>query len=94
MKVEVIVEEKYKLTLDLPQATSQEMKEKLSAFKMLCEKLNHPDLMSAAELIRERPKLIPAVKEILEDAKDKGEIAMLTSAPSYIRKIMKIVKGE
>ncbi len=94
MIIEMIVDEQYKLKLDVPAQNITELREKLSAFKMLCNKLKHEDLVIASEMIKERPLLIPAIKEILEDSKNKNQLQIAANSLGYISKIMKVIKGE
>ena len=94
MQIEMIVDGQYKLKLDVPASNVAELREKLSAFKMLCNKLKHEDLVITSEMIKERPLLIPAIKEILEDSKDKNQLQIAANSFGYISKIMKVIKGE
>ncbi len=94
MNLEIIVDGEYKLKLEVDALNVNELKEKLSAFKMLCSKLKHADLIVATELIRERPKLIPVIKEIMQDAEGKNKVALTFAAPVYIGKVMRVINGE
>ena len=93
MKIQIIADEKHKLTLDLPINDAQELKEKVSSFKTLCHSLKHEDLVMTTEMIKEKPLLIPTIKEIMEESKNKTKFQITTSALGWINRILSVIKG-
>jgi len=79
--------------LDLQAKNPQELSQKINALKVLGESLEHEDFISTVELIHEKPKLIPVVKNMIEEGNNLSETQMMLRLPKYIKQVLSILKN-
>ena len=95
-ELKIIVNEggkEYDRTLNLKAKNLDQLNEKLGALFVLNQALNHEDLMVSTELIREKPGLIPVIKEIINESEEKSEAWLLTKgAARFIPRIVNALK--
>lgn len=70
-----------------------ELSQKINAIKLLSESINHEDLISTVELIHEKPKLIPVVKNMIEEGDSLSEAQMMVRLPKYIKQVLNVLKN-
>jgi len=73
--------------------SASELSEKLNALKLLNKAINHEDLMSTVEMIREKPELIPLVKQMIEEGEELSEAQMLLRMPVYVKQVLRVLKS-
>ena len=79
--------------LDLQAKNPQELSQKINALKVLGESLEHEDFISTVELIHEKPKLIPVVKNMIEEGNNLSETQMMLRLPKYIKQVLSVLKN-
>jgi len=79
--------------MDLKARNPQELSQKINALKVLGESLEHEDFISTVELIHEKPKLIPVVKNMIEEGNRLSETQMMLRLPKYIKQVLQVLKG-
>jgi len=79
--------------ISLQAENPSELSQKINAIKVLSEAVNHEDLMSTVELIHEKPKLIPLVKNMIEEGDKLSETQMMLRLPKYVKQVMKVLKS-
>jgi len=79
--------------ISLQAENPSELSQKINAIKVLSEAVNHEDLMSTVELIHEKPKLIPLVKNMIEEGDSLSETQMMLRLPKYVKQVMKVLKS-
>ena len=60
---------------------------------MLSESIEHEDFISTVELIHEKPKLIPVVKNMIEEGDKLSETQMMLRLPKYVKQVLKVLKN-
>ena len=70
-----------------------EIAQKLNALKEINQVLDHDDFMATAELITEKPDIIPVVKEMLEEGERLSEAQMMMRLPKYVKNVLKVLKA-
>lgn len=80
-------------SLTLKAEDSNELSQKLNALKEINNVLDHNDFMATAELITEKPDIIPVVKEMLEEGEKLSEAQMMMRLPKYVRNVLKVLKS-
>ena len=70
----------------------QELSQKINSLKLLSEAIEHEDLISTVELIHEKPKLIPVVKNMIEEGDKLSETQMMLRLPKYVKQVLKVLK--
>ena len=83
------LQKEIKLTAEDPQELSQ----KLNAFRILNQSINHEDLISTVEMIHEKPELIPVVKEMLDEGEELSEAQLMLRLPKYVKRVLTILKS-
>ena len=83
----------YNKKVSLKAADKEELSQKINALKILSEVLNHEDFIITVELIREKPELIPVVKEMIEEGEKLSETQMMVRLPKYVKKVLKVLKA-
>jgi hypothetical protein len=73
--------------------SKSEISQKLNALKEINKVLDHNDFMSTAELIIEKPAIIPVVKEMLEEGEQLSEAQMMLRLPKYVKNVLKVLKA-
>ena len=86
-------EKQLEKNISLQAENPSELSQKINAIKILSEAVNHDDLMSTVELIHEKPKLIPLVKNMIEEGDKLSETQMMMRLPKYVKQVMKVLKG-
>ncbi|MEJ5266543.1 MAG: hypothetical protein WHW07_01885 [Bacteroidales bacterium] len=71
----------------------QELSQKLNAFRILNQSINHEDLISTVEMIHEKPELIPVVKEMLDEGEELSEAQLMLRLPKYVKRVLTILKS-
>ena len=79
--------------LDLQAANPTELSQKINALKVLSESIDHEDFISTVELIHEKPKLIPVVKNMIEEGDKLSETQMMLRLPKYIKQVLGVLKN-
>jgi hypothetical protein len=79
--------------IQLDAADPKELSQKLNAFKILNQSINHEDLISTVEMIHEKPELIPVVKEMIDEGEELTEAQLLLRLPKYVKKVLTILKS-
>ena len=83
----------YERFLKLKAEDLKQLNEKLSALHILNQALKHEDLIISTELIREKPQLIPVIKDIIMQTEDKSEAWLLTKgAAKFVPMIVNALK--
>ena len=70
-----------------------ELSEKINSLKVLSESIEHEDFISTVELIHEKPKLIPVVKNMIEEGENLSETQMMLRLPKYVKQVLKVLKS-
>lgn len=70
-----------------------ELAQKLNALREINKVLDHDDFMATAELITEKPDIIPVVKEMLEEGEQLSEAQMMLRLPKYVKNVLKVLKA-
>jgi hypothetical protein len=95
-ELKIIVNEggkEYERFLTLKAENLPQLNEKLSALYVLNQALKHEDLIVSTELIREKPQLIPVIKDIINQTEDKSEAWLLTKgAARFVPMIINALK--
>ena len=96
-QIEVTAEDpqgkKIRMPFQIDATCERQLAEKFNILRKLDNRLKHEDLAAVTELIKDKPALLPAIMEIIEDAKDKSDASLVISAPGYITKIIGIIKS-
>ena len=80
-------------SISLQAENPSELSQKINSLKVLSESINHEDLMSTVELIHEKPKLIPVVKNMIEEGEDLSETQMMVRLPKYVKQVLNVLKN-
>jgi alkyl hydroperoxide reductase subunit AhpF len=70
-----------------------ELSQKINSLKVLSESIQHEDLISTVELIHEKPKLIPVVKNMIEEGDKLSETQMMLRLPKYVKQVLRVLKN-
>ena len=70
-----------------------ELSQKINSLKVLSESIEHEDFISTVELIHEKPKLIPVVKNMIEEGENLSETQMMLRLPKYVKQVLKVLKS-
>ncbi len=70
-----------------------ELSQKINSLKVLSESIEHEDFISTVELIHEKPKLIPVVKNMIEEGDKLSETQMMLRLPKYVKQVLKVLKS-
>jgi hypothetical protein len=79
--------------IDLQAANPSELSQKINSLKVLSESIEHEDFISTVELIHEKPKLIPVVKNMIEEGDKLSETQMMLRLPKYVKQVLKVLKS-
>lgn len=79
--------------ISLQAENPSELSQKINSLKILSDSINHEDLMSTVELIHEKPKLIPVVKNMIEEGDKLSETQMMVRLPKYIKQVLNVLKN-
>ena len=84
---------RFQKAMQLTAVDKKELSEKLNALAVLSEVLEHDDFITTVEVIKEKPGLIPVVKEMLEEGENLSEAQLLARLPKYVRRVLKVLKS-
>lgn len=70
-----------------------ELSQKINSLKILSDSIDHDDLISTVELIHEKPKLIPVVKNMIEEGDKLSETQMMLRLPKYVKQVLSVLKN-
>ncbi len=86
-------EKQLKKNIDLRAENPKELSQKINALKVLSESIEHSDFISTVELIHEKPKLIPVVKNMIEESENLTETQMMLRLPKYVKQVLRVLKN-
>lgn len=86
-------EKQLEKNIDLQANNQSELSQKINSLKILSESIEHEDLISTVELIHEKPKLIPVVKNMIEEGDKLSETQMMLRLPKYVKQVLKVLKN-
>ena len=86
-------EKQLEKNIDLQATNPSELSQKINSLKVLSESIEHEDFMSTVELIHEKPKLIPVVKNMIEEGDKLSETQMMLRLPKYVKQVLRVLKG-
>lgn len=86
-------EKQLEKNIDLQANNPSELSQKINSLKILSESIEHEDLISTVELIHEKPKLIPVVKNMIEEGDKLSETQMMLRLPKYVKQVLKVLKN-
>ncbi len=86
-------EKQLEKNISLQAANPTELSQKINSLKVLSESIEHEDFISTVELIHEKPKLIPVVKNMIEEGDKLSETQMMLRLPKYVKQVLKVLKG-
>jgi len=70
-----------------------ELSEKLELMTTLSKAVKHEDLSVTVELIKEKPGLIPVIKEMIQEGENLSETQLMLRLPKYVSKVVKVLKS-
>ena len=82
-----------KMDISINSDNPKQLADKLKALKALSTTMNHEDYMVTVELLKEKPELVPAIKDMLREGEEMSEGQLMLRIPKYVRKIVKILKA-
>jgi len=86
-------EKQLEKNIDLQATNPSELSQKINSLKVLSESIEHEDFMSTVELIHEKPKLIPVVKNMIEEGDKLSETQMMLRLPKYVKQVLRVLKN-
>jgi hypothetical protein len=86
-------EKQLEKNISLKAENPKELSQKINSLKLLSESIEHEDLISTVELIHEKPKLIPVVKNMIEEGEKLSETQMMLRLPKYVKQVLKVLKS-
>ena len=86
-------EKQLEKNIDLEAENPKELSQKINSLKVLSESIEHEDFISTVELIHEKPKLIPVVKNMIEEGDKLSETQMMLRLPKYVKQVLKVLKS-
>jgi len=86
-------EKQLEKNISLQANNPKELSQKINSLKVLSESIEHEDFISTVELIHEKPKLIPVVKNMIEEGENLSETQMMLRLPKYVKQVLKVLKS-
>ena len=86
-------EKQLEKNISLKADNPNELSQKINSLKVLSESIEHEDFISTVELIHEKPKLIPVVKNMIEEGENLSETQMMLRLPKYVKQVLKVLKS-
>ena len=86
-------EKQLEKNISLKAENPKELSQKINSLKVLSESIEHEDFISTVELIHEKPKLIPVVKNMIEEGENLSETQMMLRLPKYVKQVLKVLKS-
>ena len=86
-------EKQLEKNISLEAENPSELSQKINSLKVLSESIEHEDFISTVELIHEKPKLIPVVKNMIEEGDKLSETQMMLRLPKYVKQVLKVLKN-
>ena len=86
-------EKQLEKNIDLQASNPTELSQKINSLKVLSESIEHEDFISTVELIHEKPKLIPVVKNMIEEGDKLSETQMMLRLPKYVKQVLRVLKN-
>jgi hypothetical protein len=86
-------EKQLEKNISLEAENPKELSQKINSLKVLSESIEHEDFISTVELIHEKPKLIPVVKNMIEEGDKLSETQMMLRLPKYVKQVLKVLKS-
>jgi len=86
-------EKQLEKNISLEAENPMELSQKINSLKVLSESIEHKDFISTVELIHEKPKLIPVVKNMIEEGDKLSETQMMLRLPKYVKQVLKVLKS-
>ena len=86
-------EKQLEKNITLKAENPKELSQKINSLKVLSESIEHEDFISTVELIHEKPKLIPVVKNMIEEGDKLSETQMMLRLPKYVKQVLRVLKG-
>ena len=86
-------EKQMEKNISLEAENPTELSQKINSIKVLSESIDHEDLISTVELIHEKPKLIPVVKNMIEEGDKLSETQMMLRLPKYVKQVLSVLKN-
>ena len=86
-------EKQLEKNIDLQATNPTELSQKINSLKVLSESIEHEDFISTVELIHEKPKLIPVVKNMIEEGDKLSETQMMLRLPKYVKQVLRVLKN-
>jgi len=86
-------EKQLEKNISLEAENPKELSQKINSLKVLSESIEHEDFISTVELIHEKPKLIPVVKNLIEEGDKLSETQMMLRLPKYVKQVLKVLKS-
>ena len=86
-------EKQLEKNIDLQAENPKELSQKINSLKVLSESIEHEDFISTVELIHEKPKLIPVVKNMIEEGDKLSETQMMLRLPKYVKQVLRVLKN-
>ena len=95
-ELDIIIDEgekSYQKKIKIMSESKEELAQKLNALKVLSESMNHEDFIVTVELIKEKPELIPVVKELITEGEELSESQLMVRLPKYVKKVLTVLKS-
>ena len=86
-------EKQLEKNISLQAKNPKELSQKINSLKVLSESIEHEDFISTVELIHEKPKLIPVVKNMIEEGEKLSETQMMLRLPKYVKQVLRVLKN-
>jgi len=86
-------EKQLEKNISLEAENPKELSQKINSLKVLSESIEHEDFISTVELIHEKPKLIPVVKNMIEEGDKLSETQMMLRLPKYVKQVLRVLKN-
>ena len=86
-------EKQLEKNISLQAENPSELSQKINSLKVLSESIEHEDFISTVELIHEKPKLIPVVKNMIEEGDKLSETQMMLRLPKYVKQVLSGLKN-
>lgn len=83
----------FRKNVSITAADRDELSEKLDLMTTLSEAVKHDDLCVTVELIKEKPGLIPVIKEMIKEGENLSETQLMLRLPKYVSKVVKVLKS-
>ena len=83
----------YKKFVKITAEDTDEIAQKFRALKSLSEVVSHEDFMVSVELIKEKPGLIPVIKDMIQEGESLSETQLMLKLPKYVSKVLKVLKS-